>query len=64
MSYGACCRDGTADVSGTESKRRITVVGVTGSIASGKSSLISLLASHGYPLIECDKLGHQVRWWW
>ena len=35
------------------------VVGVTGEIASGKSTVCSLLKSHGAELINADLLGHE-----
>ncbi|MBI2505435.1 MAG: dephospho-CoA kinase [Candidatus Latescibacteria bacterium] len=36
------------------------VVGITGSIGSGKSSLAHLLAQRGAVLVDADRLGHQV----
>ncbi|KAH7341342.1 CoaE-domain-containing protein [Rhizoctonia solani] len=36
------------------------IVGLTGGIASGKSTVSSLLASHGIPVIDADLLARQV----
>lgn len=36
------------------------VVGITGGIGSGKSSLARLLAQRGATLLDADRLGHQV----
>ena len=34
------------------------IIGLTGGIASGKSSICKHLQSHGAVIIDCDKLGH------
>ena len=36
------------------------VIGVTGGIASGKSNVCSVIASLGYPVIDCDKLSREL----
>ena len=38
----------------------MTVLGVTGSIGAGKTTLCALLAGHGGVLINADQVGHQV----
>ena len=36
------------------------LIGITGGIASGKSTVIQYLRYQGYPVIDADKLGHKV----
>ena len=36
------------------------LIGLTGGIASGKSTVIQYIRYQGYPVIDADKLGHQV----
>ena len=36
------------------------LIGLTGGIASGKSTVIQFLRYQGYPVIDADKLGHKV----
>ena len=36
------------------------VIGLTGGIASGKSTVSSILAEHGAAIINADEIGHQV----
>ena len=36
------------------------LVGLTGGIASGKSTVIKYLIEEGYAVIDADKLGHRV----
>jgi dephospho-CoA kinase len=36
------------------------IVGLTGGIACGKSTVSSALQRHGLPLIDCDKIAHDV----
>ena len=36
------------------------VIGLTGGICSGKSTIASFLRENGIPIIDCDKLGHQA----
>jgi len=36
------------------------VLGITGGIASGKSQVTEILASHGALVIDADRIGHQV----
>ena len=36
------------------------LVGITGGIASGKSTIIRHLNQNGYPTIEADKIGHKI----
>ncbi|MBS1254340.1 MAG: Dephospho-CoA kinase [Deltaproteobacteria bacterium] len=36
------------------------LIGLTGGIASGKSTVIQYLRDKGYPVIDADKLGHRV----
>ena len=38
----------------------MTVIGLTGGIASGKSTAAARLASHGAVVIDADRLGHRV----
>jgi dephospho-CoA kinase len=42
----------------TDSKSML--IGLTGGIASGKSTVIQYLRDKGYPVIDADKLGHRV----
>ena len=37
-----------------------TVVGLTGGICAGKSTVGSFLQSEGFTVIDCDKLGHKT----
>ena len=36
------------------------VIGLTGSIASGKSTVSNKLSELGYPIIDCDKINHEI----
>ena len=36
------------------------LIGLTGGIASGKSTVLQYLRYQGYPIIDADKLGHKV----
>ena len=36
------------------------LIGLTGGIASGKSTVIPYIRYQGYPVIDADKLGHKV----
>jgi dephospho-CoA kinase len=36
------------------------LLGLTGSIATGKSTVSKLIASHGIPIIDADKIAHDV----
>ena len=36
------------------------VIGITGSIASGKSVITSYLKNHGYNIVDCDEISHDV----
>jgi len=36
------------------------VVGLTGGIAAGKSTISEMLAAHGAAVLDCDKLGHKA----
>lgn len=40
--------------------KRPLVLGITGGIASGKSQVTEILASHGALVIDADRIGHQV----
>ena len=40
--------------------KKSRLVGLTGGIASGKSTVIKYLSENGYAVIEADKLGHRV----
>jgi dephospho-CoA kinase len=40
--------------------KRPWVLGITGGIASGKSQVTEILASHGALVIDADRIGHQV----
>lgn len=39
----------------------VEVIGLTGGIATGKSTVSSYLASQGYEIIDADKITHQVQ---
>ena len=36
------------------------VIGLTGSIASGKSTVSNKLKSMGYQVIDCDQINHEI----
>ena len=36
------------------------LIGITGGIASGKSTMINYLNEKGYSTIEADQLGHKI----
>lgn len=36
------------------------VIGLTGSIASGKSTVSKMLSNMGYPIIDCDDINHRL----
>ena len=36
------------------------LIGLTGGIASGKSTVIQYIRYQGYPVIDADKLGHKI----
>ena len=36
------------------------IIGITGRIATGKSTISKILISKGIPVIDCDKLGHEL----
>ena len=40
--------------------KKPTLIGLTGGIASGKSTVIQYLRYQGFPVIDADKLGHSV----
>jgi dephospho-CoA kinase len=40
--------------------RRVPVIGVTGGIASGKTTVARFIAGGGGALIDCDAIGHRV----
>jgi dephospho-CoA kinase len=40
--------------------RRPAVIGLTGGIGSGKSTVAALLAEHGAHVIDADRVGHEV----
>ena len=41
-------------------EKKPILIGLTGGIASGKSTIIQYLIYKGYPVIDADKLGHKV----
>ena len=41
-------------------EKKPILIGLTGGIASGKSTVIQYLRYQGYPVIDADKLGHRV----
>ena len=41
-------------------RRHLLVIGLTGGIASGKSTVARLLAEHGAVVVDADKLGHRA----
>ena len=41
-------------------EKKPILIGLTGSIASGKSTVIQYLRYQGFPVIDADKLGHKV----
>ena len=36
------------------------IIGLTGSIASGKSTVSKILSNSGYPVIDCDDINHRL----
>jgi dephospho-CoA kinase len=40
--------------------RRIRVVGLTGGIGAGKSAAAAFFAEHGVPLVDTDRIAHQL----
>jgi dephospho-CoA kinase len=38
----------------------VTVIGLTGGIASGKSTVCKMLAKEGVVTIDADKIGHTI----
>ena len=36
------------------------IIGITGGIASGKSNVCSIVMDYGYPVIDCDKISHDL----
>ena len=44
----------------TESREKPMVVGLTGGIASGKTTVSGMLAARGAFIIDADSVGHQV----
>ncbi len=36
------------------------IVGLTGGIATGKSTVTNLIRQHGIPVIDCDEIAHLV----
>ena len=41
-------------------EKKPILIGLTGGIASGKSTVIQYIRYQGYPVIDADKLGHRV----
>ena len=39
---------------------RMCVIGLTGGIACGKSTVSKLLAQHGFKIIDCDEISHSI----
>lgn len=44
----------------SKERGRPLVVGVTGGLAAGKSTLCQLLAAHGFPVIDADQVAREV----
>lgn len=38
----------------------MTVIGITGSIGTGKSTVAKIIKSLGYPVIDCDEVNHNL----
>ena len=36
------------------------VIGITGGIGSGKSTVSDIIKKHKYPLIDCDEISHEL----
>ncbi len=36
------------------------IIGITGGIASGKSTVCSVIRSQGYPVIDCDRISYEL----
>ena len=45
-------------------EKKPILIGLTGGIASGKSTVIQYIRYQGYPVIDADKLGHRVLELW
>lgn len=41
------------------SEKKVKWIAVTGTIGSGKSSVVSYLKAQNYPVVDCDKIAHQ-----
>jgi len=41
-------------------RKNKVIIGITGVIGSGKSTAAEFFCSHGYPLVNADRIGHQV----
>ena len=39
---------------------RMCVVGLTGGIACGKSTVSEYLKEHGFSIVDCDKINHEL----
>lgn len=44
----------------TRTVTEMRIVGLTGGIATGKSTVSTLLESHHLPIIDCDKIAKSV----
>lgn len=48
------------EVGGKVGMKQSKVIGITGGIATGKSTVVEYLKTKGYPIIDSDQIAHQV----
>ena len=48
------------EVGGKVGMKQSKIIGITGGIATGKSTVIKYLKTKRYPIIDSDQIAHQV----